>query len=50
MQDSTHDPFFANAVHELRTPIQTIIGTLELLSETKLDPEQKEYVRQVNFS
>lgn len=43
-------PFFANAVHELRTPIQTIIGTLELMGDTKLDSEQTEYVRQVKFS
>lgn len=50
MQNTTPNPFFANAVHELRTPIQTIIGTLELLGDTKLDQEQKEYVRQVKFS
>lgn len=43
-------PFFANAVHELRTPIQTIIGTLELIRDTELNPEQNEYVRQINFS
>ncbi|MBQ0165641.1 MAG: response regulator [Treponema sp.] len=44
------NPFFANAVHELRTPIQTIIGTLELIRDTELNPEQNEYVRQINFS
>ena len=27
--------FIANTVHEIRTPVQTIIGTLELLSDTK---------------
>lgn len=43
-------PFFANAVHELRTPIQTIIGTLELIRDTELNQEQDEYVRQINFS
>ncbi len=43
-------PFFANAVHELRTPIQTIIGTIELIRDTELNPEQNEYVRQINFS
>ena len=25
--ETAASPFFANAVHELRTPIQTIIGT-----------------------
>ncbi|MCQ2612435.1 MAG: response regulator [Treponemataceae bacterium] len=52
MADDTalSSPFFANAVHELRTPIQTIIGTLELMEETHLDQEQTEYVRQTKFS
>lgn len=43
-------PFFANAVHELRTPIQTIIGTIELIRDTELNQEQSEYIRQINFS
>ncbi len=42
--------FLANISHEIRTPIQTIIGMMELLSETKLDEEQTEYARQVRFS
>ena len=42
--------FLANISHEIRTPIQTIIGMMELLDETKLDEEQTEYVRQVRFS
>lgn len=42
--------FLANTVHEIRTPVQTIIGTLDLLSETVLDTEQQEYVRQIQFS
>ena len=41
--------FFANTVHEIRTPIQTILGTLDLLAETNLDKEQKEYVHQLQF-
>ncbi|QTQ16989.1 response regulator [Treponema parvum] len=39
----------ANTLHEIRTPIQTIIGTLELLSETSLNEEQTEYIHQIQF-
>jgi len=54
MKDSKSDnaadsQFLANAIHEIRTPIQTIIGTLELLQQTKLDSEQTEYARQIQF-
>lgn len=40
----------ASTLHEIRTPIQTILGTTELLKSTNLDPEQQEYVRQIAFS
>lgn len=40
----------ANSVHEIRTPVQTVIGTLELLSDTELNDEQSEYLRQIQFS
>ncbi|EKR64243.1 GHKL domain protein [Leptospira weilii str. 2006001853] len=36
--------FFANMSHEIRTPVHGILGVTGLLSETKLQPEQKEYV------
>ncbi len=42
--------FLASTLHEIRTPIQTIIGTIELLQDTHLDNEQNEYVRQIQFS
>ncbi|MBR4385297.1 MAG: response regulator [Treponema sp.] len=42
--------FLASTLHEVRTPIQTIISTVELLGETSLDKEQNEYVHQIEFS
>ena len=39
--------FFTTTVHELRTPIQSIIGTTELLQQTELDKEQAEYYLEV---
>lgn len=47
---TTRSQFLANISHEIRTPIQTIIGMVELLAETRLDEEQIEYTRQVRFS
>ena len=46
----TGSRFLASTMHEVRTPIQTIISTTELLSETALNKEQLEYIRQIEFS
>lgn len=42
--------FLSSSLHEIRTPIQTIISTLELLKDTPLTTEQMEYIRQLDFS
>ena len=49
IRDIPNELFLANAVHEIRTPVQTIIGTLDLLSDTQMNTEQTEYVRQIRF-
>lgn len=48
--DVTNDRILASTLHEVRTPIQTIISTIELLSDTPLNKEQREYIRQIDFS
>lgn len=55
MQNQSNDVqnsarFLATTLHEIRTPIQTIIGSAELLNTTPLDREQKEYIHQIQFS
>jgi hypothetical protein len=37
--------FLASLNHELRTPLSGVLGMTELLLETRLDPEQQEYVQ-----
>lgn len=44
---ATGSRFLSSTVHEMRTPIQTIIGSLELLKMTNLDKEQMEYAHQM---
>lgn len=49
LENIPNEIFIANAVHEIRTPVQTVIGTLDLLSDTHLNKEQIEYVRQIRY-
>lgn len=42
--------FIANISHELRTPMNGILGMAYLLGDTELNPEQREYIDTINHS
>ena len=49
-QASLKSQFLANMSHEIRTPINGVIATAALLLSTRLDEEQSEYARTIEYS
>lgn len=43
--NASKSQFLANMSHELRTPMNGVMGMLQLLGLTRLDEEQKEFIR-----
>ena len=48
--ERTKAEFMAVMSHEMRTPLNGMLGTMELLAETELSPRQRDYLRIIETS
>ena len=44
------EQFLANMSHEIRTPMNAIVGFTDLISKTKLSPDQQKYIDAIKIS
>lgn len=49
-RDNAKSEFLAHMSHEIRTPLNGVLGMLQLLSGSKLDKEQRSWVKVINSS